>query len=48
MFVSNKDPGRRITYGDVPWPGHSSSSADILAVVLYGTSVSFPHILLLA
>lgn len=40
LFASNKNPERKISYSDVPWPGISTSPADIVQVVLYGSSVS--------
>jgi hypothetical protein len=42
LFASNKNPERKISYSDVPWPGISMSPSDIVQVVLYGTSVSSP------
>ncbi len=41
LFASNKSPERKISYSDVPWPGMSTSPADIVQVVLYGVSVRF-------
>lgn len=40
LFASNKSPERKITFSDVPWPGISTSPADIMRVVLYGATVS--------
>ena len=40
LFVSNKNPERKLSYSDIPWPGISTAAADILQVVLYGTQVT--------